>query len=73
MDQSQGKTAQQWCPPLLIDVWPAVMGGNGRRVEQGGGQRAVEGEILQRLALQGRKARGVSVLPLMQTMTQIIR
>lgn len=68
MNQSQGKTCQKGYSPLLIDEWPAVMGGNGERVEQSGDQRTVDLEFLQRLALQGRKVRGISLLSLTQVM-----
>ena len=67
MNQSQGKTGRQGYPPLLIDERAGV-GGNGGRVEQGGGQRTVDLEFLQRLALQGRKVRGISLLSLTQVM-----
>lgn len=66
MDQSQGREGQQGHPLLLLDEGAAVMRGTGGRGEHGCGQGTMSWELLQRLALQGRKARGMYTLPLTQ-------
>jgi hypothetical protein len=69
MNQSRTGTGQQGFPLLLVDEWAGMRGTGGHR-ESGSGLVRVGAswEHLQRLALQGRKARGMYALTLTQTM-----
>lgn len=66
MNRSQGRGGQQGHPLLLIDEGVAVLRGTGGRGAHGCGQGTMSWDLLQRLALQGRKARGMDTLPLTQ-------
>jgi hypothetical protein len=69
MNQSQAGTGRQGFPLLLVDERAGMRGTAGQR-ESGSGRGRVwaSWEDLQRLALQGRKARGRHALTLTQAM-----
>lgn len=67
MNQAQEGAGHQGIPPLLIDELPVLSEGNKGEQERGHGKVRIDRELLQHLALQGRKAHCVVL------MTQALR